>query len=168
MIGALLMLAAGIAPPSEPIDVFHCSLSNRTVQSDLSVVHDAYLAQSINIVRTALAADTNRLSLMVSPQARFTTFAGDVISGPRTAGAAAAIEYFSDMSPVNYQYLRANAGPLIMDPCDSVISELSLTDGNPATQVMLRFEYRGGVLTRVSGSSVDVVEGQLQGGSTHG
>jgi hypothetical protein len=130
-------------------------------QINVAIVSNFYLQRSLAIVEAARKSEAATLRDLVSPDASFATIEGDVGQGPRSKGAAAAVEFFQSLTPTAFRYFPASPGPFSMDPCVRATAELELTSRNANEVHRLRFEYRDGLLTQVRGSRTVAVVGSF-------
>jgi hypothetical protein len=151
---ASLISAAQVADPA----TFICR-GDRTMQS-VTEVYRAYQMRSVEIVRSAMAAERAGLTQLISPALRVTYSRGDHGYGRPFSGPEGVADLFRRISPAEYYYSTPFVGPLSTDTCGSMTVELLLR--GPETAAALQFKYEAGILVELSGREVFFTQGQLQ------
>ena len=160
----LLFLLAGQADVEQPdaVAAFHCSGRSAIELVSVHVTQVAYNWRSIAIVKAGLAGDVSRLNSMVSPSVSFALWRGDAAWAPHSTGANAAVEFAKWWNPKTFQVSSAIAGPILVDPCVGANAELLLQRGAAGEAAVITFKYRDGVLIRVEGHEVEMVNGAFE------
>ena len=156
---AFISAATSTAGPTS-VDNFRCAGPSPVELANVQAVHQAYQQRSVEIVRLALANSRSRLTGMVDSAAKFTVFHGDVGLGPRDQGIDAAVEFAKQISPRTYEYSNGS-GPVGMNPCGLISTEVTFSGDDPAQADRIRFKYEKGVLTEVSGGHLEVTRGHI-------
>jgi hypothetical protein len=146
---------------------YNCVEPHGETMRNIAEVYSAYYTRSVNIVRSALSG-TGDLSTMVAPAAQFVTFQGDVERGSRETGMAAARSFFSSLDAVALRYDQASPGPLSIDSCGEIETDLMFLKEDPHEGFRMTFHYSHGVLQHVQGIPVTFVTEPLRGRSVDG
>ncbi len=159
---SLVMGATALA--ASPVAAYNCAGEAAVAYEGIVEAYNAYYRQSLAIVTAALGEDHSTLELMVASDAEFTVFHGDVGIGPRASGPVAATEFFESLAPVEFEYREASPGPLALNPCGHIETELVLRDDTNAEVSVLTFKYDRGILSSVTGYAATVTRGSLHVG----
>jgi hypothetical protein len=147
--------------PADAVDAYRCGAQDRPANVNVGEASRAYAERSVALVMAAQAGDTDVLGKMVAPGATFTVFHGDVGIGPRSKGVGAAIEFTRQVAPTHYSVNAGSAGPVSVDPCGRTTVEMTMRSKQAGKATVARFTYDHGQLMEVTGSSVDVIEGDI-------
>lgn len=156
---AILATLGSPKPGDDHVSAFRCRTPEQVSSVNVGDAYVAYASQSIIIMKNALEGNAAHLTRLVEPAAKFTLFAGDVGIGPRSSGAAAALEYAKQIAPRSYSFPAEASGPFLMQPCGEITVEGTLLGESPTEAVIASFRYRDGLLVEIESNRVSLITG---------